>query len=93
MRRVVVSQVALQDLRRLEVWLVERSPDAAARIGPMLERAMASLAEHPDRGRVGPRPDLRELVVPFGGAAYLVLYRIGPQEVIIARVKHSRERR
>lgn len=93
MRRVVVAQTALRDLQRLEAWLAERAPDAAARVGPLLDAALASLAEHSDRGRPGPRPDLRELVVPFGAAAYLVQYRIGVDTVIVARVRHSRESR
>ena len=95
MARVIVSQAALRDLTRLEAWLAERSPEAAGRIGPLLDAALASLADHPERGRQGPRAALRELVVPFGGAAYLVQYRIEASAgmVVVARVRHSRERR
>lgn len=34
---------------------------------------------------------MRELVVPFGEAAYVIRYRVGPNIVLIARIRHSRE--
>ncbi len=93
MRRVVVSARAYQDLQRLDEWLHERNPRAAARLGPLLDTAIASLSEFAERGRAGPAAGLREIVVPFGSAAYLIQYRVEVEAVIVARIRHSRERR
>jgi hypothetical protein len=35
---------------------------------------------------------LRELIVPFGKGAYLIAYRIFADRIVIARIRHSRER-
>jgi len=90
MRRIFVSRTAAADLGRLRAWLeaLEISSDGA---GDRLADAVASLARFPDRGRPGPRPDLRELVVPFGKGAYLIAYRVFADRVIVARIRHSRE--
>ena len=93
MKRVIFSRQAYGDLQRLEEWLAERAPEAAQRIGPLLAGALTSLEEHAERGRRGPRSDLRELVVPFGVAAYLIQYRVEGTEVYVARIRHSREDR
>ena len=93
MRKVVLSTTAYRDLLRLEDWLAERSPAAARRMSGLMDSALTSLETFAERGRPGPRPDLRELVVPFGAAAYFVQYRIVDDTVIVARIKHSREGR
>lgn len=91
MRRIVVSQTAAADLRRLNDWLHERGV-AAEGAGDLIADAILSLRDFPDRGRPGPRPDLRELVTPFGKGAYLIAYRIFADRVVIARIRHSREK-
>jgi len=93
MRRVIVSAAAYADLIRLEDWLMERAPKAAARLGPLLNAQMASLADLAERGRAGPHPGQRELVVRFGKGAYFIQYRVDDSQVIIARIKHNLERR
>ena len=93
MRRVILSARAFNDLARLEDWLRERSPAAADRLGPLLERALGSLAEFAERGRAPTKPGLRELPVPFGSGAYLIQYQVRADMVVVSRIKHSRERR
>jgi plasmid stabilization system protein ParE len=93
MRRVIVSPRAYDDLSRLEDWLHARNVQAAARLGPLLDDAIVSLQEFAERGRAAPRHRFREIVVPFGSAAYVIQYRIEPDRVIVARIRHSRERR
>jgi len=93
MRRVIVSTTAYADLTRLEDWLLERAPNAAARLGPLLRSQMASLSEFAESGRAGPRSGQRELVVRFGKGAYFIQYRVFESEVIVARIKHNLERR
>ncbi len=43
------------------------------------------------RARIGSEDDIRELVVRFGRSAYLIWYRVGPNTVDVARIKHHRE--
>ena len=93
MRRVIVSPAAYADLTRLEDWLIERAPNAASRLGPLLRSQMASLADLSERGRAGPRPGLRELVVRFGKGAYFIHYRVDETQVTVARIKHNLGRR
>lgn len=40
-----------------------------------------------------PADSLRELRVGFGGYGYLLQYRVGPDEVFVARIFHVREAR
>ena len=71
---------------------MEYGPDVAARFGDLLERTIASLAEHPLRGRsVG--PTTREINLPFGQSAYVIRYRVTANRVIITRLWHGLELR
>lgn len=89
---VSVSARAKRDFNRLIVWLVERDARAAARLGPLLEAAIDSLAEAPSRGRpVG--PTTREILIPFGQNAYVIRYRLSGFSVYVTRIWHSLEQR
>lgn len=93
MKPVQVSPRAYSDIRYLELWLVERAPVAAVRVGPALFAAMKSLEEFPERGRKAAGFRGRELFVPFGAQGYVTRYRVEPDRIIIATVHHSLERR
>ncbi len=93
MKPIQVSPRAYSDIRYLERWLLDRAPDAAARIGPVLFAAMKSLEDFPERGRQATGFRGRELFVRFGGQAYVIRYRIEVDRVVIATVHHSLERR
>ena len=58
----------------------------------MLEHAIASLDELPERGRPV-APDTRELDVKFGRGRYVVRYRVSESQVVVTRIFHGRERR
>jgi plasmid stabilization system protein ParE len=90
--RIIVSPKAALDVDRLELWLLDKNPSAASRVGAVLEAAMGSLAELPDRGR--PRGvRTRELNAAFGRSIYVIRYRVIDEQVIVTRVFHGRERR
>ena len=94
MIRLIITPQESADVDRLEDWLTERGAHAAAeRLGALLADALETLTEFPARGRRTPRPTIREIVVPFGSAAYLIQYRIDGDDVIVAQIRHSRERR
>ncbi|WP_370873709.1 type II toxin-antitoxin system RelE/ParE family toxin [Caulobacter ginsengisoli] len=92
-RRVRILTAAQLDLLRLEDFLVDKAPHAAARAALSISQAIESLSELSERGRPSPLPGVRELVVPFSGAAYVIRYRVTTDEVIVARIFHSREGR
>lgn len=84
---------ALEDLERLHRFLVELSPDAAARAARAILAGAEALIEHPYQGRPldGGR---REWFIPYGVGAYVLRYRIDPGgTVVVIRVWHSREDR
>jgi toxin ParE1/3/4 len=91
-RRVRLTARAKHDLLRLEGFLIEKSPDAARRAVDAIADVVLSLADHAERGHAGPRPDLRQIPVAFGNSGYVIQYRVSPEIVLVARIKHALER-
>jgi len=91
--KLVLSAEALDDLERLRVFLAENNPQASARAARVLVDAAESLLDFPRRGAPSQVHSVRELLVPFGSAAYLMRYAIleESEELIILRIWHSRE--
>jgi toxin ParE1/3/4 len=92
-RDVRLTSAANRDLARVVDFLADRNPAAALRAYDTLDAAIQSLDEFSERGRPGPEPDLRELIVPFGSGAYVVQYRVAATSVVVARIFHGREDR
>ena len=90
MRRVRILTGARTDIGRLVAFLRDKSPAAANKAAARITQGILSLGEFADRGRKGPVEGLRELVVRFGRDAYIIQYRVGSSDVIVARVFHSR---
>ena len=88
---VRLSPAAGRDLDRLAAFLEIDSPAAAARALTVLEEGLESLRDMASRGRPGSREGYRELVVPFGAAAYIIRYRVTANTVDVAQIRHSRE--
>ena len=93
--RVRLTLEALDDLTRLQAFLIERDPTAAARAVDAIEASFGLLEHSPFSCRKawpGDRPLLRELVIPFGSAGYVALFDIdGPGHVSILAVRRQRE--
>lgn len=95
---VTLLQEALEDLRRLEEFAIERelaTPDWASpqRALDALREGMRLLSWSPYTCR---RAELgngrsRELIVPFGGAGCIVLFEAIGDAVIVGAVRHPRE--
>lgn len=92
-RTVRLTARAEKDLQRLEDFLAGMSPEASLRAADAITQAVLSLADHPERGFTGPAPNLRQIAVPFGDSGYIIQYRVQAQAVIVAHIKHARERR
>ncbi|MEZ5726612.1 MAG: type II toxin-antitoxin system RelE/ParE family toxin [Burkholderiaceae bacterium] len=97
---VTLLQEALEDLRRLEDFAIARelaseTPDwtTAQRALDAIREGMRLLSWSPYTCR---RAELgngrsRELIVPFGGSGYIVLFEIIGNNVIVGAVRHQRE--
>jgi toxin ParE1/3/4 len=62
----------------------------ADRLADKVLATVASLADHPRRGRPGRVPATRELVVP--GTPYVIVHAVGIDYVRIHRVLHGAQR-
>jgi len=93
--KLVVSRPAVADLVRLRTFLIDKNEVAARRAFQVIDEAMKSLLQFPDRGRLVGGSDARDLIVPFGKSAYLIryLHREETDEVVVLRLWHARERR
>ena len=93
--RVRLTTEALDDLTRMQQFLIEQDLDAAERAVEAIEIAIGLLEHSPFSCRKawpGDRPLLRELVIPFGKAGYVALFEIDDaQHVSILAVRHQRE--
>jgi plasmid stabilization system protein ParE len=92
--RIIVTEGAVRDLERCRHYLRQRSLEAARRAARAIAQRFSQLAIHPALGRPVPdTPELRELIIPFGDAGYVVLYRHEPVDdaVYILAVRHQRE--
>ena len=92
MAQVIYSDEAFTDLERGIDFLLETSPETAARTLENVGSAVDILATHPLIGR---RIDghIRELAISRGATGYLALYRFDPKfdVVRILRIRHQRE--
>ena len=93
--RVRLTLEAVEDLKRLQAFLIDKDPTAADRALDALEAAFEMLGYSPFSCRKawpGDRPLLRELLIPFGNAGYVALFEIDdPRHVSILAVRHQRE--
>jgi len=97
---VTLLQEAVADLRRLEDFAIERefaseTPDGttpqlaldAIRDGMRLLSWTPYSCRRAELGNVRSR----DLIVPFGGAGYVVLFEIVGEDVVVGAVRHQRE--
>lgn len=88
------TRSAREDLKRLYRFLLEQDIAAARKAFESLTKATELLKEFPFscRKAEAANPLLRELVVPFGEAGYVMLFEIeNRQTVTILAVRHQRE--
>lgn len=92
--RLRISADAQADLERLFAFLVEHDLDAALHARQAIERGYALLQQFPFACRKAEEGNafLRELLVPFGNAGYVILFEIGRDAMVtVAAVRHQRE--
>ncbi|MGM4908674.1 type II toxin-antitoxin system RelE/ParE family toxin [Rhizobium sp. 768_B6_N1_8] len=88
------TQTFYEDLDRLADFLIDRDPDLAERAIGAIQKALMILQDFPLMARRASADDplLRELVVPFGSAGYVILFKIIDEAtVIVLAIRHQRE--
>ena len=95
---VRLTREAMEDLQRLEEFLVEQALrrgdfDLPVRAVEALRQEMRILETNPFTCRkVGSNPLERELIIPFGNSGYVALFEIiGEHEVAVSALRHQRE--
>ena len=98
MPRVVLTPRAVGGLERCRSFLEGKDPRAARRAAQAIAQGLSALEHHPLVGRPVIDQDpatagLRELLIPFGDAGYVVLYALSGDgaRVIVLAVRHQRE--
>ena len=92
MAEIVFSEEAFADLERIIDFLLEASSEQAREALEDIRSGIDVLGRHPLVGR-RIEGNIRELVVSWGSAGYLALYRFDPalDLVRILRIRHQRE--
>lgn len=88
------SPDAALDIERVREFLDINNPEAAKRALRTIFAALERVAEFPDLGRPAEDVDIRQIVIPFGNAGYIVRYTIlENSDVLVLRLWHGREAR
>lgn len=87
--RVVITARAERDLDAHIAYMLERDPEAAARMADAILAQLMTLAEFPFRTRPGRVPGTRELVI--AGYPYIAVFEVGANEVVILHINHVRQ--
>lgn len=94
MPQIKITAGAARGLERCRRFLAEKNPLAARRAADTIKYHLNLLTSHPDIGRpFEEQPELRELLIPFGAAGYVALYRYVPNEdsVFVLAFRHQKE--
>jgi plasmid stabilization system protein ParE len=94
MPRVIVTSKAVEGLERCREFLAIKNPLVSRRAAKVIAVSFRQLEDYPEIGRpYDDNPELRELVIEFGAAGYVTLYRYLPieQAVYILAFKHQKE--
>src|ERR1700693_2944541 len=82
---------AVHDLTHICDYIEEHGSAAAARrVALFIHNAIDLLANSPEYGRTGRKPNTRELV--FSGSPYLAVYRVHKNAVEIVRILHGAQK-
>ncbi len=97
---VLLLQEAVDDLRRLEDFAIERALASDTPDWTLPQRALDAIREgmrllswspHTCRRAELGNGRSRELVIPFGATGYVVLFEVVGDDVVVGAVRHQRE--
>jgi plasmid stabilization system protein ParE len=88
MGQYVLTAAARADFAEVVAYIRQDSPEAARRVGKVLQEAMRNLARMPEMGHV--REDLAEVTLRFWHVySYLIVYDPESKPLQIVRILHS----
>ena len=92
---VVWSPRSLECVQRLYNFLAEKDIDAAKAAAVLILKHADLLEKFPQAGRPADdlEPEHRELLIPFGGAGYVLLYHFADSgdAVTVLAIRHQKE--
>lgn len=92
---VVWSPRSLECVQRLYTFLAEKDADVARAAAALILKQADLLEKFPQAGRPTDdlEPEYRELLIPFGGAGYVLLYHFAESGdvVTVLAIKHQKE--
>lgn len=92
MPRLIITDQAQQGLEMCRQFLTDKNPLAAQKAARAISEQFSLLLTQPHMGRpYADTPELRELLIPFGAAGYIALYRLDGADIIILAFRHMKE--
>lgn len=93
MPQIVISAKAARDLQKIRTYLLQFNAEAAQKAAATIIEATNLILNHQLIGKpLEDIPEYRELIRPFGSGAYIIRYRIDFDKIVIAGIKHSKEK-
>jgi plasmid stabilization system protein ParE len=92
---ILFTSEAISDVERVRSFLDSKNRNAAKRALATIWIALERLENFPELGKPTDDLDIRQMIVRFGTAGYVVRYRIlpGDNSLLVLRIWHSREAR
>jgi plasmid stabilization system protein ParE len=92
---ILFSSDAFSDVERIREFLKGANPAAAKRALAAIWQGLERVEKFPALGRPTTDPDIRQIVIPVGGAGYIVRHCILPDDgsLLVIRIWHGRESR
>ena len=92
---IQLSLDAASDVERVREFIGVHNAEAAKRALRVIFTAIEKLQDFPNLGRPTEDAEIRQIVVRFGAAGYIVRYTILPEsgDVLVLRIWHGREAR
>ena len=84
---------ATAGLKKAYLFLADKSEEAAIGAIKAIREKVLLLEQFPNAGRPADdmEPEYRELLIPFGGAGYVLVYEVLGNSVYILALKHQKE--
>lgn len=91
---ILLSEEAAADVERVRYFLDANNPEAAKRALGRIFAVLEKLQDFPQLGRPTEDADIRQIVIRFGSAGYIVRYVVlANSDILMIRLWHGREAR